>query len=147
LYSSSTVFLLFFGGSLVGTLCYPLVGHVAPSSKKSLVLSSAARMVVIPLLLFTALGAAPGLALGAGILASLESLWTLFDVSSTFAFLESAPDGRAGFYGALIGLGAAGGGFLGGFVSMQFGFSWLFVLCSVVCAGALVAFGLQFRAR
>jgi MFS family permease len=145
IYSSSAVFLLFFGGSLAGTLCYPLVGRLALSAGKSLVLSSGARMVVIPLLLLTALGAAPGLALGAAILALLEALWTLFDISSMFAFLETALDGQAGFYGALIGLGSAGGGFLGGFVSMQLGFASLFALCSIVCAGALVAFGLQFR--
>jgi predicted MFS family arabinose efflux permease len=145
LYSSSTVFLLFFGGSLAGTLCYPLVGHLTLSTRKSLVMSSGVRMVVIPLLLLVAFGATPGLAVGAAILAVLEAFWTLFDISSMFAFLETAPDGQAGFYGALIGLGAAGGGFLGGFISMQFGFASLFALCSVVCAGALVAFVLQFR--
>lgn len=145
LYSSSTVFLLFFGGSLAGTLCYPLVGHLTLSARKSLVMSSGVRMVVIPLLLLVALGATPGLAVGAAILAVLEAFWTLFDISSMFSFLETAPDGQAGFYGALIGLGAAGGGFLGGFISMQFGFASLFALCSVVCAGALVAFVLQFR--
>jgi predicted MFS family arabinose efflux permease len=145
LYSSSAVFFLFFGGSLAGTLCYPIVGRLALSARKSLVLSSGARMVVIPLLLLSALGATPGLALGAAILAILEVLWTLFDISSMFAFLETAPDGQAGFYGALIGLGAAGGGFLGGFVAKQLGFASLFALCSVICAGALVAFVLQFR--
>jgi predicted MFS family arabinose efflux permease len=145
LYPSSAVFLLFFGGSLAGTLCYPLVGRLAPSAGKSLVLCSGARIFVIPLLLLSALGAAPGLALGAAILALLEVLWTLFDISSMFAFLETAPDGQAGFYGALIGLGSAGGGFLGGFVSQRLGFASLFALCSVVCAGALVAFVVQFR--
>ncbi len=144
-YSPQAVFLVFFGGSLAGALSYLLVGRRAGDAGKSLALSSSVRMVVIPLLLLAALGAAPGLAVAAVVLAALEGVWSLFDVSSMFAFLETAQVGRAGFYGALVGLGSAGGGFLGGFVSMQFDFASLFILCSVICAGALVAFVLQFR--
>lgn len=144
-YSSQAVFLVFFAGSLSGALSYLLVGRRAGGAGKSLVLSSSVRMVVMPLLLLAALGAAPGLAVAAVVLALLEGVSSLFDVSSMFAFLETAQMGRAGFYGALVGLGSAGGGFLGGFVSMQFDFAPLFVLCSAICAGALVAFALQFR--
>jgi predicted MFS family arabinose efflux permease len=138
-YSSQSVFLVFFGGSLAGALGYLLVGRLARSAATNLLLSSSTRTVVIPLLLLAAIGATPGLAAAAVVLAVLEVVWSLFDVSSTFAFLETARTGRAGFYGGLVGLGSAGGGFLGGFVSMQFGFTSLFALCSVLCAGALVA--------
>jgi predicted MFS family arabinose efflux permease len=62
-----------------------------------------------------------------------------------FAYLETAKVGRAGFYGALVGLGSAGGGFLGGAVSMELGFASLFTLCSLLCAGALLAFAVQYR--
>jgi predicted MFS family arabinose efflux permease len=144
-FSSSSVFFIFFGGSLAGALCYLLVGHLTQSAGKSLMLSSSLRVLVLPLLLLTALGATPGLAAAVAVLAVLEGLCSLFDVSSMFAFLETAQVGRAGFYGALVGLGSAGGGFLGGFISMQFGFGVLFVLCSLICAGAFVAFLLQFR--
>jgi predicted MFS family arabinose efflux permease len=144
-YSQQAVFLVFFGGSLAGALSYLIVGRRAGGAGRSLALSSTVRMVVIPLLLLAALGAAPGLAVAAIVLAVLEVVWSLFDVSSMFAFLETAQVGQAGFYGALVGLGSAGGGFLGGYVSMQFDFGPLFMLCSVLCAGALVAFVLQFR--
>jgi MFS family permease len=144
-YSPQAVFLVFFGGSLAGALSYLLVGRSSGPAGKSLVLSSSVRMVVLPLLILAALGAAPGLAVAAVVLAVLEGVWSLFDVSSMFAFLETAQVGRAGFYGALVGLGSAGGGFLGGFVSMQFDFAPLFILCSLICAGALAAFALQFR--
>jgi len=110
-------------------------------------LSSSVRVAVIPLLLIAATGTMTGLALGAALLAVLEGLWALFDVSSTFAFLDLAEMGQAGFYGALIGLGNACGGFLGGLLSMQFGFASLFALCSLLCAAALVAFLIQFRGR
>jgi MFS family permease len=144
-YSSSLVFLVFFAGSLAGTVCYLVVGRLAQSAGKSLVLASAVRMVVIPLLLMSAIGATPGLVVAVVVISTLESFWSLFDVTSTFAFLEGARVGQAGFYGAIVGLGAAGGGVLGGFVSMQFGFACLFGLSSVVCALALAAFALQFR--
>jgi len=144
-YSSGLVFLLFFGGSLTGTLCYLVVGRLAQSAGKSLVLASAIRMVAMPVLLLSALGATPGLIVALVVLSTLEGFWSLFDVTSTFAFLESAQLGQAGFYGAIVGLGAAAGGVLGGFVSSQFGFGSLFVLCSAICACAFLSFALQFR--
>jgi predicted MFS family arabinose efflux permease len=146
-YSQQAVFLVFFGGSLAGAISYLIVGRRAGGPGRSLALSTSVRTVVIPLLLLAALGAAPGLALAAIVLALLEAVWSLFDISSMFAFLETAQLGQAGFYGALVGLGSAGGGFLGGYVSMQFDFTALFALCSVLCAGAFTAFFLQFRGR
>ncbi len=144
-YSSQTVFLVFFGGSLAGALSYLFVGRLFRNATRSLLLSSSMRMMVLPLLVLAALGATPGLAVAAVVLAVLEALWSLFDVSSMFAFLETAKVGRAGFYGALVGLGSAGGGFLGGVFSMELGFASLFVLCSLLCAIALVAFAAQYR--
>ena len=144
-YSSQAVFLVFFGGSLAGALSYLFVGRLFRSATRSLLLSSSMRMVVLPLLVLAALGAAPGLAVAAVVLAALEALWSLFDVSSMFAFLETAKVGRAGFYGALVGLGSAGGGFLGGIFSMELGFASLFILCSLLCAVALLAFAAQYR--
>ncbi len=144
-YSSNAVFLLFFGGSLAGALCYPLVGRLNQSAGRSLVLASSVRMIVTPLLVFAALGTTGGFLATVVLLAVLEAFWSVFDVTSTFAYLESARVGRAGFYGALIGLGAAGGGVLGGLVSTEFGFVSLFALCSVICASALVAFAVQYR--
>ena len=146
-YPPQSVFLVFFGGSLAGALSYLVVGRRAAGPGRSLALSTSVRTVVIPLLLLAALGAAPGLALAAIVLAVLEAVWSLFDVSSMFAFLETARLGQAGFYGALVGLGSAGGGFLGGYVSMRFDFAALFMLCSILCAGAFASFFLQFRSR
>ncbi len=146
-YSSQAVFFVFFAGSLAGAVAYLLVGRLFRSAARSLLLSSFSRMVVLPMLLLGAIGAAPGLAAAAVVLALLEVLWSLFDVSSMFAFLETAKVGRAGFYGAIVGLGSAGGGFLGGFFSNAWGFAPLFMLCSALCAAALLAFALQFRNR
>ncbi len=146
-YSSQAVFFVFFVGSLAGALGYLLVGRLFSSASKNLLLSSFTRMVVLPMLLLGAIGETPGLAAAAIVLAFLEVLWSLFDVSSMFAFLETAKVGQAGFYGAVVGLGSAGGGFLGGFFSNAWGFAALFILCSALCAAALAAFALQFRSR
>ncbi len=144
-YSSQAVFFVFFVGSLAGAIGYLLVGRVLSDAVTNLLLSSSTRMIVLPLLLLAAMGASPGLAAAALVLALLEVLWSLFDISSTFAYLETAKIGRAGFYGALVGVGSAGGGFLGGVLSMEFGFTTLFVVCSGLCAAALAAFVVQYR--
>ena len=143
-YSSQAVFFVFFVGSLAGSFGYLLVGRLFRSAAKSLLLSSFSRMLVLPMLVLGAIGASPGLVAAAIVLAVLEVLWSLFDVSSMFAYLETAKVGRAGFYGALVGLGSAGGGFLGGFFSNTWGFESLFLLCSILCALALSGFLLQF---
>ncbi len=144
-YSSQAVFFVFFAGSLAGALGYLLVGRVLKDAVSNLLLSSFTRMMVLPLLLLAAIGASPGLAAAAIVLAVLEVLWSLFDISSTFAYLETAKIGRAGFYGALVGLGSAGGGFLGGYFSMQYGWGALFTVCSLLCAAAFLAYMLQYR--
>jgi len=144
-YSSQAVFFVFFVGSLAGSFGYLLVGRLFRSAAKSLLLSSLSRIVVLPMLVLGAIGASPGLVAAAVVLAVLEVLWSLFDVSSMFAYLETAKVGRAGFYGALVGLGGAGGGFLGGLYSSAWGFDSLFLLCSILCALALASFAMQFR--
>jgi predicted MFS family arabinose efflux permease len=145
LYSSSTVFLLFFAGSLANTICYLLVGRVAKSAQKSLLITPLLRMVLIPLLILPALGAGSSVLVAAAVLAPLSGVWALFDVSSAFAYLEVSQIGQAGLYGALIGLGSAAGGFFGGFVSVHVGFPPLFAICSAIYATSLVTFALQFR--
>ena len=144
-YSSQAVFFVFFAGSLAGALGYLLVGRILKGAVSNLLLSSVTRVVVLPLLVLAAIGGSPGLAAAAIVLAAMEVLWSLFDVSSTFAYLETAKVGRAGFYGALVGAGSAGGGFLGGYLSMAYGFPALFMLCSLLCAVAFVAYLLQYR--
>ena len=143
-YSSQAVFFVFFAGSLAGALGYLLVGRVLKNAVSNLLLSSASRVMVLPLLLLAAIGASPGLAAAALVLAVMEVLWSLFDVSSTIAYRETAKVGRAGFYGALVGLGNAAGGFLGGYFSMIYGFPSLFTLCSLLCAVAFLAYMTQY---
>lgn len=146
LYSTTITFALFFLNSAANTFGYLLVSRVAKSCKKALILASASRMFLIPLLAFLAvLDKYLGCALAAGILASLGVIWALFEVSSICLFLELSHLGRSGLYSALIGLGSAAGGLLGGYTSMFYGFKSLFMVCSLMYSATLLTFALQFK--
>ena len=142
-YSASSVFLLFFANDLGNTLGYALVGGIAERSRRSLLMSSALRMLMIPALLVA--GGQVGFMADFAVLAVMGGVWALYDVASTCMFLELARSGRVGLYGALAGLGAAAGSLLGGAVSMSYGFWVTFAICSLVYAVALAMFALQFR--
>ena len=146
LYSASMVFPLFFANSVAKTFSYLFLSGVAKSSKKALILASASRIVLIPILTIQSiLGIYSGFTLAAGILALLGVFWVLFDVSSKCLYLELSQLGMTGLYGALIGLGSAVGGFLGGYVAMSYGFETLFILCSLIYTATLLTFTLQFK--
>jgi MFS family permease len=144
-FSSSAVFLLFFANSAANTLGYLFVSRIAKRGEKTLLLSSALRILLIPVLAIQAFGASGGFILAALVLASMGCIWALFDVSSTCMFLELSRMGRAGLYGASTGLGSALGSFLGGFGAMGYGFRILFMVCVLIYATSLTTFALQFR--
>jgi len=142
-YSASSVFLLFFADDLGNTLGYLFVGGIAEKSRRSLILATALRMVMIPVLLVE--GGRVGFASAFAVLAVMGGVWALYDVASTCMFLEQARTGRVGLYGAFAGLGSAVGSLLGGAISMSYGFGATFAACCLVYAVALAMFVLQFR--
>ncbi len=146
LYSEPLVFPLFFMNSAANTFSYLFVNRLVKNNLKTLILSSALRVLLIPLLLLsTTLDSNRGFTSAAAILILLGVVWALFDVSSTCLYLELSQLGRTGFYSALIGIGSAAGGLLGGYISMFYGFETLFILCSLVYAATLFTFTLQHR--
>jgi predicted MFS family arabinose efflux permease len=144
-YSSSTVFLLFFANAAANTLGYLFVTRIAKRADRTLVLTPAFRMLLIPVLAILSLGGISGFVVTAGVLAAMGGIWALFDVSSTCMFMELSQLGRAGLYGAFIGLGSALGSLLGGYISMAYGFGALFGVCTSTYALSLIAFIVQFR--
>jgi MFS family permease len=145
-YTASTIFLLYYGNSIANTISYIFISRSAGSGRRTLLLSSATRMILIPLLMVQGtLGSFFAFTLAAIILTLLGITWALFDVSSTCLYIELSSIGRAGFYSALLGLGSAIGGFLGGYVSSNYGFEALFTICSSIYAFSLVLFALQFK--
>jgi len=142
-YPASSVFLLFFANDLGNTLGYLLVGGIAERARRSLLLSAALRMLLIPALLLA--GGQVGFTADFAVLAVMGGIWALYDVASTCMFLELARSGQVGLYGAFAGLGAAAGSLLGGAISMSYGFGVTFAGCSLAYAVALAMFVLQFR--
>ncbi|HEV2390480.1 MAG TPA: hypothetical protein VGS04_07135, partial [Nitrososphaerales archaeon] len=142
-YSASSVFLLFFANDLGNTMGYLLVGGIAERARRSLLLASGLRALMIPALLVA--GGQGGFTAAFALLAIMGGAWALYDVASTCMFLELARSGRVGLYGAFSGLGAAAGSLLGGAIAMSYGFGATFAACSLVYAAALAMFVLQFR--
>lgn len=55
----------------------------------------------------------------------------LFPISSIALSMELIPEGKAGAYNALVGIGAALGCFVGPFIADHFGFIWPFIISSI----------------
>lgn len=143
---ASTVFLLFLANSLASTFGYFFASRVSKGAGWPMTFASAARMMLIPLLILV--GASSGslaLLMISVILAFLGFVWAMFDVSSTSMFMQLSRVGKAGTYSALTGLGSASGGLIGGYVAMSRGFEDLFIFCSMIYTATLVAFVLQSR--
>jgi len=146
LYPESMVFILFFMNSAANTFSYLFVTRVGSNSRRVLVMSSLLRVFLVFLLAITVVpNSAFGLASAAAILILLGVVWAFFDVSSTCLYLELSQIGRTGYYSALIGISSAVGSFVGGYISMYYGFNSLFTFCSSMYIIALILFILQFN--
>ncbi|MEM1538581.1 MAG: MFS transporter [Candidatus Nezhaarchaeales archaeon] len=82
------------------------------------------------------------LALIAPILALMGFTYALYRVYVLSLSMVLIPPKEAGLFNALLGLGSAGGAFLGPFIAQSFGFSYLFLLAGVFFTLAYVAFKL-----
>ena len=74
------------------------------------------------------------------ILVLMGLVYGLFWISSLSLSMELVPEGKAGLFNALVGLGGAFGCFLGTFVAENYGFSVLFVIVGVGFILSYVAF-------
>lgn len=144
-YPTHIIFTLFFTHSLAITFSYPAISHLAKNGWKALMVSSALRILLIPLLSLQNVLDGYGFAVAAVILGSLGVMWAIFDVSSSCIYYEHSNIGRSGVYSAVIGLGAATGGLLGGYFSMLYGYDALFTLCAFAYLLTLLLFTIQFR--
>jgi MFS family permease len=78
--------------------------------------------------------------LGVLILVLIGLVYGLFWISSLSLSMELIPEGKAGLFNALVGLGSAFGCFLGTFIAESCGFSVLFVIVGVVFFLSFLAF-------
>jgi MFS family permease len=134
------VFVLNSGGGVLG---YALAQR---RSEQSTTKSSTSRLVFLRgifaflLILVAQLSALASVGLATAVLIVFGFLNALFLVNTLSLSMEVIPAGKSGLFNVLIGVGGAGGSFLGPLIAQSFGFLTVFIMAGVVFLLAYVAF-------
>jgi MFS family permease len=134
------VFVLNSGGGVLG---YALARR---RSEQSMTKSSTSRLVFLRgifaflLILAMQLSALASVGLATAVLIVFGFLNALFLVNTLSLSMEVIPAGKSGLFNVLIGVGGAGGSFLGPLIAQSFGFLTVFIMAGVVFLLAYVAF-------
>ena len=134
------VFVLNSGGGVLG---YALARR---RSEQSTTKSSTSRLVFLRgmfafmLILVAQLSALASVGLATAVLIVFGFLNALFLVNTLSLSMEVIPAGKSGLFNVLIGVGGAGGSFLGPLIAQSFGFLTVFIMAGVVFLLAYVAF-------
>ncbi len=134
------VFVLNSGGGVLG---YALARR---RSEQSTTKSSTSRLVFLRgifaflLVLVIQLSALATVGLATAVLIVFGLLNALFLVNTLSLSMEVIPAGKSGLFNVLIGVGGAGGSFLGPLIAQSFGFLTVFIVAGVVFLLAYVAF-------
>jgi MFS family permease len=132
------VFVLNSGGGVLG---YALARK---RSEQSMTKSSTSRLVFLrgmfAFLLAAQMSALASVGLATAVLIVFGFLNALFLVNTLSLSMEVIPAGKSGLFNVLIGVGGAGGSFLGPLIAQSFGFLTVFIMAGVVFLLAYVAF-------
>lgn len=134
------VFVLNSGGGVLG---YALARR---RSEQSTTKSSTSRLVFLRgmfaflLILAAQMSALASVGLATAVLIVFGFLNALFLVNTLSLSMEVIPAGKSGLFNVLIGVGGAGGSFLGPLIAQSFGFLTVFIMAGVVFLLAYVAF-------
>jgi MFS family permease len=137
------VFAIFVLNSGGGVLGYALAHR---RSDRSMTKSSTGRLVLLRgvfasiLILVFQVSALSSVGLATTVLIVLGFLNAMFMVNTLSLSMETIPAGKAGLFNVLIGVGGAGGSFLGPLIAQYFGFSTVFLISGVVFLMAYIAF-------
>jgi MFS family permease len=137
------VFAIFVLNSGGGVLGYALARR---RSEQSTTKSSTSRLVFLRgmfaflLILVIQLSALASVGLATAVLIVFGFLNALFLVNTLSLSMEVIPAGKSGLFNVLIGVGGAGGSFLGPLIAQSFGFLTVFIMAGVVFLLAYVAF-------
>jgi len=137
------VFAIFVLNSGGGVLGYALARR---RSEQSTTKSSTSRLVFLRgmfaflLILVIQLSALASVGLATAVLIVFGFLNALFLVNTLSLSMEVIPAGKSGLFNVLIGVGGAGGSFLGPLIAQSFGFLTVFIVAGVVFLLAYVAF-------
>lgn len=134
------VFVLNSGGGVLG---YALARK---RSEQSMTKSSTSRLVFLRgmfaflLILAAQMSALASVGLATAVLIVFGFLNALFLVNTLSLSMEVIPAGKSGLFNVLIGVGGAGGSFLGPLIAQSFGFLTVFIMAGLVFLLAYVAF-------
>jgi len=141
--SQSTVFGIFVFNTFGSFLGYVLAGRMAQRlngraivKRANLVRAALSLLLISTVVWFSAFT----LTLTTIALMVMGVAYGFFLISTLSLSMELIPEGKAGVFNGLIGLGGALGCFIGSFIADQFGFLWLFVTSSVFFSLSYVAF-------
>jgi len=132
--AQGSVFVVFIFNTLGSTFGYVVAGARSDVlDERGVVRHVALLRVLLSLLLVSAAVWVSMLTLGLAvlILVLMGLVYGLFWISSLSLSMELIPEGKAGVFNALVGLGSAVGCFLGTLVAENYGFSILFVIAGV----------------
>jgi MFS family permease len=140
---SNIVFGIFFLNSFGGFIGYLLSKNVnAKLGNKTTVMGVAVTRSVLAICLVSAIlvFSVATLAFSVIILALMGFTYAFFVISTISLSMELVPQGKAGVYNALIGLGTVLGCFIGPLVAQYYGFTALFISSSLLFVSSFVMF-------
>lgn len=132
--TQSVVFVVFIFNTLGTTMGYFLAGARAEITDENGVIKRAILLRALLSLVFVAVAVSASvffLPLAVLTLVVMGLVFGFFWISSLSLSMELIPEGKAGLFYALVGLGAAFGCFLGTFIAETLGFPVLFVAVSI----------------
>lgn len=141
-FSAGVVFVIYALNSAAGVTGYFLAGsRLNISAEKSLVSKIVLFRSILAFSLFSLVWMpAYTLPLATLILVLMGFAYALFLVFTLSLSMELMPQGKTGLFNVLIGLGGAGGSFIGPFLAETFGFACVFLVTSLIFLFASVAF-------
>jgi len=141
-FSTSVVFVIYALNSAAGVVGYFLAGSKSNISAEK---SAVSKIVIFRSMLALSLISlawmpAYTLTLSTLILVLMGFAYALFLVFTLSLSMELMPQGKTGLFNVLVGLGGAGGSFVGPFLAETCGFTLVFVVSSLIFLLASVAF-------
>ena len=141
LMAPATIFAIFFGRSLIGSISYIAIGKLMgeEGGGNAVKVASIARAVLVfllPSLIFL-----PQTPIAAVLLLSaINFSWSVYSLGYSTVVMDYAAEGSAGVYDALGSLGSVVGALLSGIIPAMFSFNLLFMVASAMFVIAFLVF-------
>lgn len=140
--STSAVFAIYVLNSSGGVLGYFLVSSTSVQTTKKSAISRIVIFRSILAFLFVVAAQMPlyNVVLATTILILMGFAYAFFLVYTLSLSMELVPAGKAGLFNVLLGIGGAGGSFIGPFLAQTFEFTYVFLTAGIIFFAAYVAF-------